>query len=97
MSARVAHELRRLIKAHRLAVENGGAEHAALLRHIRAAGQLGYGLDEKAFAANLSQLGALVNGGGARIWLEHEEGADQREIAKLYKKHEEGPAASGSR
>ncbi len=46
--------------------------------------QLGYLLDGKAFSANLSQLGGLVNGGGSRIWLEHEEGVDQRAVARIY-------------
>lgn len=48
--------------------------------------QLGYGLDEKAFSANMSQLGALVNGSGTRVWLEHEEGTNQKEIAAIFKK-----------
>jgi proline dehydrogenase len=48
--------------------------------------QLGYRLDGGAFLANLSQLGKLVNGGGTRVWLEHEEGVDQREVALLYKR-----------
>ena len=47
--------------------------------------QLGYGLDGKAFTANLSQLGGMVNGGGNRVWLEHEEGVDQRDIAAIYR------------
>lgn len=48
--------------------------------------QLGYGFDGKAFAVNLSQIGAVVDGGGSRVWLEHEEGTDQREIAEVYRK-----------
>jgi proline dehydrogenase len=47
--------------------------------------QLGYGLDEKAFSANVSQIGSMVNGGGNRVWLEHEDGVDQRDIASIYK------------
>jgi proline dehydrogenase len=47
--------------------------------------QLGYGLDNKVFSTNLAQLGALVNGGGTRVWLEHEDGVDQREVAGLFK------------
>lgn len=52
--------------------------------------QLGYGLDEEAFIANLAQVGKLVNGGGSRIWLEHEEGADQRKIGIIFKKLKKG-------
>ncbi|MDE1865236.1 MAG: hypothetical protein KGH94_01185 [Candidatus Micrarchaeota archaeon] len=52
--------------------------------------QLGYRLNGEAFIANLSQLGKLANGGGTRIWLEHEEGADQREVAVLYKRMKKG-------
>jgi len=48
--------------------------------------QLGYGLDSKAFDANLLQLCAIVDGGGNRVWLEHEEGIDQREIAAIHRK-----------
>jgi proline dehydrogenase len=52
--------------------------------------QIGYRLDQGTFEANLAQLGKLVNGGGARVWLEHEEGMDQRDIARIFKAMKKG-------
>jgi len=48
--------------------------------------QLGYGLDGNAFDSNLLQLCGIVDGGGNRVWLEHEEGVDQRDIAAIFKR-----------
>jgi proline dehydrogenase len=46
--------------------------------------QLGCNIDFAAFTANLEQLGKLVNGGGTRVWLEHEDGVDQQRLVGLY-------------
>ncbi len=52
--------------------------------------QIGYRLDSDTFSTNLAQLGKLVNGSGARVWLEHEDDIDQRDIARIFKVMKKG-------